>query len=412
MRLTMITAQVTSSRGTAVSEPISVQATFVLLYAETMLGRSNDEATTVSGLEAIDPDHAAADRISRIQHTERRLLGDRYQQAQRVSRRSVGRLPLGDRMDGEVVADVYRVTHLSGAAAWEVWLTSPEEPLRVQAWIDRLSLTLDDSLAAWLWRALNGSSDDPADRSLEAPEIYLPLGILRAPGRDLPAVLAEAGTDLVRLVHLDASKEAFKPGFVAHELAQDFCLREGGLSLLSPRAALDLHCGLAYEEQAALPLLISLELLALERATLRRFYEQLTGERTKRLDELLQLKRDVADGLEEYYGSLAIGNAFSAQTMALGQSLLGIDDLYRSVISRLDMVTFGITTRLERQSSQVSLWLAVVFGAIGNGFLAASIASWYYAEASALGVVLAWTVGTTLITAILIAGLLRVVTRE
>ena len=394
------------------AESVSVQATFVLLYAETMLGRSNDEAVIVAGLEAAAPDRAADDRIRRIEQTERRLLGDRYQQAQRVSRRSVGRLPLGDLMDGDVVADVYRVTHVSGAAAWEVWLTSPEEPLRVQAWIDRLSLTLDDSLAAWLWRALNRPTDDTRDRPLDAPELYLPLGILRAPGRDLPAVLAEAGTDLVRLVHLDASGEPFKPGFVAHELAQDFCLREGGLSLLSPRAALDLHCGLAYEEQAALPLLISLELLALERATLRRFHEQLTGERTKRLDELLQLKRDVADGLEEYYGSLAIGNAFSAQTMALGQSLLGIDDLYRSVISRLDMVTFGITTRLERQSSQVSLWLAVVFGAIGNGFLAASIASWYYADASALGVVLAWTIATTIATAVLIAVLLRAVTRE
>jgi hypothetical protein len=398
-------------RATA-AESTSVQATFVLLYAETMLGRSNDEGVSVAGLLAAAPDGAADDRIGRIQQTERRLLGDRYQQAQRVSRRSVGRLPLGDLMDGEVVADVYRVTHVSGAAAWEVWLTSQEQPFRVQAWIDRLSLTLDDSLAAWFWRTFNGASREVDDRSLEAPESYLPLSILRAPGRDLPAVLAEAGTDLVRLVHLDASKEPFKPSFVAHELAQDFCLREGGLSLLSPRGALDLHCGLAYEEVAALPLLISLELLALERATLRRFHEQLTGERTKQLDELLQLKRDVADGLEEYYGSLAIGNAFSAQTMALGQSLLGIDDLYRSVISRLDMVTFGITTRLERQSSQVSLWLAVVFGAIGNGFLAASIASWYYAEAGALGIVLAWTIGVTLITAVLIAALLRVVTRE
>ena len=216
----------------------------------------------------------------------------------------------------------------------------------------------------------------------------------------------------MRLLHLDGSKEPFKPSFVAHELAQGFCLRDAGLSMLSPRSALDLHCGLADEEQAALPLLISLELLVLERAVLRGFHERLRGERTKQLDELLQLKRDVADGLEEYYGSLAIGNVFSAQAMALGQSLLGIDYLHRSVISRLDMVTFGITTRLERQTSQVSLWLAVVFGAIGNGFLAASITSWYCADASALGSVIAWTIATTLVTALLIAMLLRVMTRE
>ena len=410
--MTVTLPELASDPRVRAPEPVSVQATFVLLYAETMLGRSNDETVIVAGLEAADQDGAPDDRIRRIEQTERRLLGDRYRQAQRVARRLVGRLPLGELIDGDVVADVYRVTHVSGAAAWEVWLTSPEQPLRVQRWIDRLSLTLDDSLASWLWRALNRSNGDTHDRPLDAPELYLPLSILRVPGRDLPALLTETGADLVRLLHLDASREPFKPSFVAHELAQDFCLRESGLSLLSPRGALDLHCGLAYEEQAALPLLISLELLALERAALRRFNERLTGERTKRLDELLQLKRDVADGLEEYNGSLAIGNAFSAQSMSLGQSLLGIDDLHRSVIARLDMVTFGITTRLERQSSQSSLWLAILFGAIGIGFLVASISSWYYADASALGVVLAWTIATTIVTAVLIAVLLRVVTRE
>ena len=76
------------------------------------------------------------------------------------------------------------------------------------------------------------------------------------------------------------------------------------------------------------------------------------------------------------------------------------------------MVPFGITTRLERQSSQVSLWLAIVFGAIGSGFVAASIAIWYYADASAIGIVIAWTIATTLVTAVLIAALVRVVTRE
>ena len=410
--MTVTLPELASDPRVRAPEPVSVQATFVLRYAETMLGRSNDEAVIVAGLEAAPADRAADDRIRRIQQTERRLLGDRYRQAQRVTRRLVGRLPLGALIEDSVVADVYRVTHVSGAAAWEVWLTSPEQPLQVQQWIDRLNFTLDDSLAAWVWRALNRASGDTDDMPHDAPEVYLPLSILRVLGRDLPTVLAEAGTDLVRLLHLDASNEPFKRSFVAHELAQDFCLRESGLSMLSPRGALDLHCGLAYEEQAALPLLISLELLALERAALRRFNERLTGERTKRLDELLLLKRDVADGLEEYNGSLAIGNAFSAQTMALGQSLLGIDDLHRSVTTRLDMVTFGIKTRLERQSSQVSLWLAILFGAIGIGFLAASISSWYYADASAIGSVIAWTIATTLASAVLIAGLLRVVTRE
>jgi len=407
----MSTAGPAIDQGPTTSEPLSVQATFVLLYAESNPGPPSAGTRVPSGLEAIVSD-LAAERLARIQGTERRLLGDRYQRAQRVTRRAVGRLPLGAVPEGEAVADVYRTVHVSGAAAWEVWLTVPAQPLGVQDWIDRLSLTAESSLAARVWRALNAVTGDGDDGLIEAPELYLPFSILRVEGHDLAAVLARMGTDLVRLLHLDGSKEPFKPAFVAHELAQDFCLREGGLSLLSPRSALDLHCGLADKEQAALPLLISLELLVLERAVLRGFHERLTGERTKQLDELLQIKRDVADGLEEYYGSLAIGNVFSAQAMALGQSLLGIDDLHRSVISRLDMVAFGITTRLEQQTSRVSLGLAIVFGAIGNGFLAASITSWYYADASALGSVIAWTIATTLVTALLIAVLLRVTTRE
>ena len=397
-----------TDQGASVTEPLSVQATFVLLYAETMLGSSDD----VAEIEGLEPDHTAEDRIGRIGATERRLLGERYQQAQRIRRRSLGRLPLGAVLDGDVEADVYRVTHVSGAAVWEVWLTGPERPLVVQDWISRLSLTAEGSLAARIWRALGAAGGDPDGGRLEAPELYLPFSILRIPDGDLPAVLARAGADLVRLLHLDGSKEPFKPRYVEHELAQDFCLREGGLSLLSPRGALDLHCGIGYDGQAALPLLISLEVLVLERATLRRFHERLRDERTKMLSELLELKRDVADGLEEYYGALAIGNAFSAQTMLLGQSLLGIDDLHRSVISRLDMVTFGITTRLEQQTNRASLWLTVVFGAIGSGFVAASIASWYYADASELGGVIAWTVAATLITAALIALLLRGMTRQ
>jgi hypothetical protein len=390
----------------------SVRATFVLLYAETMLGGSNDEVAFVPQLEAPEPAPASDDRIARIQEIERRLLGDRYQQAQRVSRRAAGRLQLGDWSDGDVTIDVYRVGHVSGAAAWEVWVTAPPEPLEVQGWIDRLNLSVEHSLAVEIWGALNPARDGAGGGRLEAPELYLPFSILRIEDRDRAAVVAEMGTELVRLLHLDASREHFKPSFVAHELAQDFCLREAGLSLLSQRSALDLHCGASDQEKAALPLLVSLELLVLERAALRRFHERLMGERTKQLGELLSLKRDVADGLEEYYGALAVGNAFSAQTMALGQSLLGIDDLHRSVIDRLDMVSFGITTRLEQQQNHASLSLAIVFGAIGNGFLAASLASWYYADRSALGLVLAWTIAATLVTGAAIAAIMRVVTRE
>ncbi len=401
----------TTVAQTTSTERFSVQATFVLLYAAADPGGLIADTLVPPGLETSEPD-LAVERIVRIQETERRMLGDRYRRAQRVSRRVVGRLPLGDVIEGELVADVYRVTHISGAAAWEVWLTAPTQPLSVSEWIARLSFTTEGSLAARIWLALAAAPDGPEGGQSEAPELYLPFSILRVPDHDLATILAQMGTDLVRLVHLDGSREPFKPSFVAHELAQDFCLREGGLSLLSPRSALDLHCGPTALEQAALPLLITLELLALERAALRRFHERLVGERTKRLDELLQLKRDVADGLEEYYGALAVGNVFSAQATALGQSLLGIDDLHRSVLGRLDTVTFGITTRLEQRTNRVSLWLAILFGAIGTGFLAEAIATWYYHDANALGSVIAWAAAGTLATALVISLLFRIMTRE
>ena len=51
------------------------------------------------------------------------------------------------------------------------------------------------------------------------------------------------------------------------------------------------------------------------------------------------------------------------------------------------------------------LWLTTSVGAIETGFVAASIASWYCV--SDLGAVLAWTIGVTLATALVISSLLR-----
>jgi hypothetical protein len=55
--------------------------------------------------------------------------------------------------------------------------------------------------------------------------------------------------------------------------------------------------------------------------------------------------------------------------------------------------------------NRLGFWLTTSFGAIGTGFVAASIATWYYA--TDLGAVLAWTTGVTLATALGIAALLR-----
>ncbi len=59
----------------------------------------------------------------------------------------------------------------------------------------------------------------------------------------------------------------------------------------------------------------------------------------------------------------------------------------------------------QRTVSQLGFWLTTSFGAIETGFVAASIATWYYA--SDLGAVLGWTIGVTLTTAMVIAGLMR-----
>ena len=85
--------------------------------------------------------------------------------------------------------------------------------------------------------------------------------------------------------------------------------------------------------------------------------------------------------------------------------LFGIDDLFDSVVERIEAVTFEITTRSQRTVSQLGFWLTTSFGAIETGFVAASIATWYYADN--LGAVLGWTIGVTLVTALAIAALLR-----
>ena len=53
----------------------------------------------------------------------------------------------------------------------------------------------------------------------------------------------------------------------------------------------------------------------------------------------------------------------------------------------------------------MGLWLTTSFGAIETGFVAASIATWYYK--ADLFAVLGWTVGVTLTTALAIAAFLR-----
>lgn len=387
-----------SSAGDAT---LVMHARFALLFAVPFSG----ESPAITGLETIPPAEAAA-HLQRLDEVEQRLLGEAYRQARRIRRVAVGRLPLEPAPDAPTHADVYLLIHKAGVAVWEVWLSAPLQSFDVQHWIDRLRLDAPDSIAARIWKPLAGADS-------AAPELYLPLCILGVPRHGLEEVIERHGADLVRLLHLDRSGEPFKASFIEHELDGDFCFREGGISLLARRAALDLHAPMDDANpgvpRSALPFLITLELLALERTILRKFNDRLAREPSQNIDALLQLKRDVLDGLEEYYGTLASGSGFSVEATARGEALLGIEDLYDSVVDRLDMVTFSITTRYQRNTTRIGVWLTVIFGAIETGFVASSIATWRYADN--LLAVLGWTVGMTLITALLIALLLYPRTR-
>jgi len=75
------------------------------------------------------------------------------------------------------------------------------------------------------------------------------------------------------------------------------------------------------------------------------------------------------------------------------------------VMTRLEAVSFAITTRYQKRMTVLQFWLTLVFGATEIGFIASGIATWHYK--SELFMVLAWTVGTAIFAAIVIASLLR-----
>jgi hypothetical protein len=395
-----------------------LQPTFVLLFAVTPAAGGAALATP-AGLQPIPEDVAAGYR-ERIDERQQRLLGEPYLQARRLQRRSIGRLPLpatasdGDPATDPAWADIHLVVHKSGAAVWEVWLAAPTQPLDAARWTAWLDMEAPASLARRIWGCLSAGGGAAA----HTPEMTLPLMVLRWPEGSLDELVAAHAHELVKLLHRDTSPQRFKPRFVADELAGDFCRRAQGLSLLARHGALDVHArdpqeGDAPEDHAddgplprnTLPLLVTLELLCLERAVLRGFLDRFGGGVVGSIDELVALRRDIFDGLEEYYGTLAKTHGYTAEATARGEKLFGIHDLFDLVTDRLESLTFEITTRNQQTVSRLGFWLTTSFGAIETGFVAASIATWYYA--TDLSAVLAWTFGTTLATALGIAALLR-----
>jgi high-affinity Fe2+/Pb2+ permease len=67
------------------------------------------------------------------------------------------------------------------------------------------------------------------------------------------------------------------------------------------------------------------------------------------------------------------------------------------------------TTRYQRRTTRIAVWLSVIFGAVTTGSLAGLITPWYYKND--LAAVLGWTTGVTGATAVVIALLLYPRTR-
>jgi len=204
-------------------------------------------------------------------------------------------------------------------------------------------------------------------------------------------VVADHAEDLVRVLYLDKSLLAFKRTVVEEELARDFCLRDGGISLVAARGALDLRVGERLETdsasgtvlvpRSALPLLVAIELLLVERVILQMFLRQVAGSAVPRsLSHLLELKSEMLDGLAEYRGTVAESNRFSAEVTSYGEAVLGLDVLYATLTERLDALTFDITTRYQQSTNTLQFALTVVLGSFQAASVAAVIASVAYRQ--------------------------------
>lgn len=201
---------------------VTVWPAFLLLFTITPDAASGRAAAPL-GLQAIPAEISEAYR-SRLELLQQRLLGEHYLQARRLQMSSIGRMQLPGR-DGEpTYADIRLVVHKSGASVWEVWLSAPPQPMDVVRWIGWLNMESSDSLARMVWDRLVPATSGAAG----APEMFLPIAVLRIPDRTLPELLDVHAHDLVKLLHRDTSDERFKPDFVSDELAEDFCRREQG----------------------------------------------------------------------------------------------------------------------------------------------------------------------------------------
>ncbi len=344
------------------------------------------------------------------------VLGMPFMEAQRLAHRPIGRVMLGGEPAPSLTpraAEVHLFTHVAGVALWELWLPAPQGAFDVDRWNAWLDADAPDSLPAKAWQML-----EPMNRALGATagyHQYLPCSVVRLPDRPLTALTEGNSGDIVRLLWRDRSTRPLKREVVEAELARDYCAREGGITLLGRRAALDIHgnedeaaagaSDRALPPKSAMPFLVTLELLMIERAVLLHLHDRLSQTVPTTIKGLLDLKRQVADGLEEYYGATLASTRFGDAVAEDGERLLGIVDAYDALMDRLETVSFTLTTGYQQRMTDMQFWLTVVFGATEVGFIASSIATWHYRDE--LGAVLAWALGATLVTAGALVALLR-----
>ncbi|WP_031408140.1 hypothetical protein [Thiomonas sp. FB-Cd] len=386
---------------------------FVLLFSSSLLPGFSGFQNSFDGFAPI-PDASASALRSWRDAAQAHVLGPAFIQAARLSLRCVGRIELnkGD-ADAPGHADISLLTHVAGVAVWEAWMPGPRQEFDAARWTRWLDPEQPGSPAAQVWaqilplsRAISGRADYGA---------YLPLSVIRLPEVELDDWLGEHTEQVVNLLWRDRIARALKPEVVDSELARDTCARVGGITLLGRRSALDLHGSrddsaaeaqeLALPPRSVFPFLITLELLSVERAVLQRLYDRLAHAGPRSIDDLLALKKEVMDGLEEYYGSTLASTRFNDVVAEQGEAMLGIVDLFDAVTDRLDMVSFTLTTNYQQRMTALQFWLTVVFGATEIGFIATSIATWFYR--SGLGVVLTWTLGASIVSGAVLVALLR-----
>jgi len=397
------------------SPTIAVEPAFVLLFSVQMKGAFKGFGTSYPGLAPLPADEARA-YTSGLSEFESRLLGKMFHEARRITRWPLGRIALGGWRDGWAPdhADVYLLSHTSGVALWEVWIPATAQPFDASRWIDWLDDGTEDGLLSRLWRIL-GDLNSAITGGSTGWGFYLPLTLLRHPEQPLAPLVKRYGSEIVRLLFLDRSRRTLKSEVVAEELARDYCARQGGMTLLGRRSGFDLRddeeddaevsSPLTVPPRSALPFLITIEILLLEREVLQHLYERLSRHMPRSVDELLSLKQNVLDALEEYYGAITTATRFSDAVTTDGERLLGLNDLYEAVMDRLDAVSFAITTRYQKHMTLLQFWLAIVFGATEIGFIASGIATWHYR--AELGAVIAWTVGVSAVSALILWVLLR-----